>query len=354
MKTFGIIMAGGGGTRFWPLSRLKRPKQLLNLSGKSEMINETAERLKKVLPKENLFVYTARVQKKKVIETAAGRIFPENVIAEPCAKNTAACIAYAAVKIVKEHGDGVMIVSPSDAYVKNEDEYARILGKAATAAEKSDSLITVGIKPTFPATGYGYIKAGETEGEFKRVERFVEKPDLITAEKYVADGGYLWNSGVFIWKASAILKEFEKYLPDIYAEFKNVYSALNTPKESKAANAVYSKIRSVSIDYGIMEKAENVFVAVGDFGWNDVGSWDMLGAIAGTDGRGNTLKGDVIAIDSENSVVYSEKRLVATVGIKDLVVVETADAVLVLPKSRAQEAKKIVEELSAAGRKELL
>ena len=354
MKTFGIIMAGGGGTRFWPLSRLKRPKQLLNLSGKSEMINETAERLKKVLPKENLFVYTARVQKKKVIETSAGRIFPENVIAEPCAKNTAACIAYAAVKIVKEHGDGVMIVSPSDAYIKNEDEYARILGKAATAAEKSDSLITVGIKPTFPATGYGYIKAGETEGEFKRVERFVEKPDLITAEKYVADGGYLWNSGVFIWKASAILKEFEKYLPDIYAEFKNVYSALNTPKESKAANAAYSKIRSVSIDYGIMEKAENVFVAVGDFGWNDVGSWDMMPVLNKTDENNNVVVGDVIAVNVKNSIAYSSGRTVALVDVDNLVVVETADAVLVCPKNKAQNVKKIVEEIKKAGRENLL
>ena len=354
MKTFGVIMAGGGGTRFWPLSRQKRPKQLLNLSGKDLMISETANRLKKVVPAENLYVVTAVAQADKIIKATAGTVDPKNVLSEPYARNTAACIGYAAIRIVAEHGDGVMIVSPSDAYIKDEKEYARVLKATATEATNGDALITIGIKPTFPATGYGYINFEKNEGEAKKVKKFVEKPDFLTAKKYVDDGGYLWNSGVFIWKASVILKEFEKNLPEIYASLMRIYPFVKTEKENRVVKKEYKKMQSVSVDYGIMEKAENVRVFAGDFGWNDVGSWDMLSAIAGEDQNGNVLKGDVIALDTVNSVVYSEKRLVATVGVNDLVVVETGDAVLVIPKDKAQDVKKIIDRLKTDGRKSLL
>ena len=347
-------MAGGGGTRFWPLSRIKRPKQLLNLSGKDFMICETADRLIKVAASENIYVVTAKSQADKVIDATKGRILSENIIAEPYAKNTAACIGYAAIKIMHDKGDGVMIVSPSDAYIKNETEYVRVLKVAVKAAEFADSLITIGIKPTFPATGYGYINFEKSEEDVKNVKKFVEKPDILTAKKYVDDGGYLWNSGVFIWKASVILKEFEKNLPDIYAGLMRIYPFIGTEKEKSVVRREYKKMRSVSVDYGVMEKAEKVQVVPGDFGWNDVGSFDMLSVIAGEDESGNVVKGDVIALDTINSVVYSEKRLVATVGVENLVVVETADAVLVIPKDKAQDVKKIVEKLKADGRKSLL
>ena len=354
MKTFGVIMAGGGGTRFWPLSRLKRPKQLLNLSGKDVMINETATRLDRILATENLYVITAANQAEKIKKATAGKIPAGNVISEPYAKNTAACIGYAAIKLLKERGDGVMVVSPSDAYIKDETEYVRVLKVAIKAAENTGALITIGIKPTFPATGYGYINFVKSEDDVKSVKKFVEKPDIITARKYIEDGGYLWNSGVFIWKASVILKEFEKNLPDIYASLMRIYPFIGTEKEGRIVRKEYKKMQSVSVDYGIMEKAENVRVVAGDFGWNDVGSWDMLSVISGEDINGNVIKGDVIALDTFNSVVYSGKRLVATVGVSNLVVVETADAVLVLPKDKAQDVKKIVEKLKADGRKDLL
>ena len=212
MKVFGVIMAGGGGTRFWPLSRIKRPKQLLKLSGKDLMVNETADRLKTVVKGDNIYVVTARKQADKLLNATAGRINPANVISEPFPKNTAACIGYAAIRIIKEHGDGVMFVSPSDAFVKDIAEYKRVSEIAVKAADTFDSLVTIGIKPTFPATGYGYINFDNTDGSVKTVKRFVEKPDFDKAKKYVDDGGYLWNSGVFFWKASVILNEYKKPL----------------------------------------------------------------------------------------------------------------------------------------------
>lgn len=354
MKTFGVIMAGGGGTRFWPLSRNLTPKQLLNLSGKEIMVNETADRLNRVIPKDNVYVITNVSQADKIKIVMAGRVKPSNVIGEPSARNTSACIGYSAVKIIKEHGDGIMVVSPADAYIKDEDEYARVLSVGISAAENSNGIITIGIKPTFPATGYGYIEFENENTEVKKVKRFVEKPDIKTAQEYFNSGKYAWNSGVFIFKASTILKKFEQFLPDIYKGLIEIKDSLGTADEEKTVNGVYPNLRSISVDYGIMEKAQDIFTVSGDFGWNDVGSWDMLGVLNKEDKNGNVIKGDVISIDTINSVVYSSGRTVATVGISNLVVVETPDAVLVCPKDKSQDVKKIVEQLKAEGKKELL
>jgi mannose-1-phosphate guanylyltransferase len=293
-------------------------------------------------------------QAQKIREIASGKILPQNVIEEPSARNTAACIGYAAVKIMVEHGDGVMIVSPSDAFIKDQNTYASILNLAVEKAKTTNSLITIGITPTFPATGYGYIQFENSEEKVKKVQRFVEKPDLETAKEYLSKGNYVWNSGVFVWKASVILEKFKSLIPDIYADLMQIKDAIGTDKEMQTVNRVYPNIRSISVDYGIMEKSSDILVIPGEFGWSDVGSWDMMGVLNEKDKDGNVLSGDTVCIDTKNCVVYSKKRLVATVGIENLVVVETDDAIMVCPIDKAQEVKKIVDKLKDSGRKDLL
>lgn len=350
MKVFGVIMAGGGGTRFWPVSRAKTPKQLLDLSGDGIMINQTVERLEKISP-DLIYVVTATDQKDGVINALSGRVKEKDVICEPFAKNTAACIGYAAVRIVKEHGDGIMAVSPSDAFVKDEKGYAKTLKTAVLAAE-SGALVTIGIKPAFPATGYGYIKCGDGD-VVKKVERFVEKPDLKSAESYLKQG-MLWNSGVFVFKASAILDEIKVFIPDLYAALIELSDFIGAEDEALAAERAYNKIPSVSIDYGVMEKTDKALVVKGDFGWSDVGSFDALGSMLGNDACGNVIRGDALTVDTKNSVIFSEKSFVATLGVKDVIVAVTDDAVLVCDKSRAQEIKSLVDKLKEQGRKDLI
>ena len=355
MKTFGIIMAGGGGTRFWPLSRNAVPKQLLNLTGKEIMVNEASDRLFTVCEKENVFVITNKVQAPAMKKVTEGRLLENQILVEPCARNTAACIGYAAFEILKKFGDGIMVITPSDAYIKNESEFTRVLQKAVSAADEKNALVTVGITPTFAATGYGYIKYDKADsGDAKKVFEFKEKPDAETAHSYVKSGTYVWNSGMFIWKASVILENFKKLLPDVYAGLEKFSEAIGTLDEQKMLEKIYPELQSISIDYGIMEKAENVLVVPGDFGWNDVGSFDTLGAIHSADKNGNVLIGDTLALDSKDCVLYSNGRLVSAVGLENIVVVETKDAVLVCDKNKVQDVKKIVEELKARSREELL
>ena len=353
-EIYGVIMAGGGGTRFWPLSRRLVPKQLINLSGNDVMVNETIDRLSRVVRSENMYIVTNSAQAEGMEVATRSRLSAGNILKEPAARNTAACIGYAAVRLLKERGDGVMVVTPSDAYIRDAEEYARVLRAAIGRAESGDCLVTVGITPTFAATGYGYINFEQSEDPVKRVKRFVEKPEKSVAERYLAEGGYVWNSGVFVWRASAILKKFRQYLPDIYSELCKIGSAVGTPEEESVLAEVYPRIRPVSIDYGIMEKSDDICVVPGEFGWNDVGSWDMLGAVRPRDENGNVAVGDALLVDSANSTVYAGSRFVSVVGVQGLVVVETPDAVMVCPADRAQDVKKIVEELQRRGRDELL
>ena len=354
MKIYGVIMAGGGGTRFWPLSRQATPKQLLNLSGKDLMVNEAIDRLSKTASKDDIFIVTNKTQVAKMLEATNGRIQKNHILSEPSARNTSACIGYAAMEIVKKYGDGIMVITPSDAYIKNEAEFTRILGIAVKAAEEKDALVTVGITPTFAATGYGYIKFQKSGENVLKVLEFKEKPDEATAKKYVESGEYAWNSGMFIWKASTILKKFEKYLPEIYEDLQKIGDAMHTADELKVIEEIYPKINSISVDYGIMEKADDVFVVPGEFGWNDVGSFDMLGVLHEGDEKGNIKIGDQINIDSKNCITYSSGRLVATIGLENVVVIETGDAVLVCDKNKVQDVKKVVEQLKKDGRNELL
>ncbi|MBQ7581401.1 MAG: mannose-1-phosphate guanylyltransferase [Lachnospiraceae bacterium] len=352
MKRYGVIMAGGGGTRFWPLSRKSLPKQFLNLTGKDIMVNETIDRLTEVILKEDFFIVTNQAHADLTFLMAAGRLQKDHILAEPAARNTAACTGYAAMEIVRKYGDGVMCIFPSDHYIRNTDAFARTIEQAAELAEETGKLITIGIKPTYPATGYGYIRKKKHSG--MEVQEFVEKPDLETAKEYIASGNYLWNSGMFVWKASVILEHFKELLPDIYACLEKIGKAMKTPKEQQTIAKIYPTIPKISIDYGIMERARDVLVRDGDFGWDEVGSWETLDALYKPDADGNVIRGEHIGVDTKNCISYSDGKLIATVGVCDLVIVETKDAVLVCDKKRAQDVRKIVETLEEQGKTEYL
>ncbi len=354
MRKYGVIMAGGGGTRFWPLSTTENPKQLLNLTGRTAMVNEAVLRLQKVVDKDDVFIVTNKTQTKKMLEITSGLVKKDHILTEAFARNTSACIGYSAIEILKKYGDGVMVVTPSDAYIKDEEEFARVLSVAIESAEKSENLYTIGIKPTFPATGYGYIKFEKTDAEVKKVEKFVEKPTLEVAEQYFNSGDYVWNSGMFVFKASTILRKFEKYLPDIYANLSKISECFGKEKEQELIDNIYGEIRKISIDYGIMEKSDEIFVIPGDFGWNDVGSLDMLEVLHTPNKDGNVLIGETTEIDCKNVISFSSGRHIALIGLEDVIVVETDKSVLVCAKERAQDVKYVVEKLKEQCKKELI
>lgn len=355
MKTYGLIMAGGGGTRFWPLSRKRVPKQLLNLDGKEIMLNETIDRLKKTVFQEDIFIVTNRDQVELTKQVTEGRVLENHILAEPSARNTAACIGYGAIEIIKKYGDGIMCILASDHYIKDEETFTEVLKKAIATVEETDGLVTIGIKPTFPSTGYGYIKNAAIQGkEYKSVLEFVEKPDLERAKEYIQDGNYAWNSGMFVWKASTILKYFERLLPDIYEKLVLIMEAMGTSSEYDILQAIYDTIPKISVDYGIMERADSVYMLEGDFGWNDIGSFDALTAIYESDENGNVLRSDAIMVNAKNNIVLGDNKVIALVGVADLVVVDTKDALLVCNKDKAQDVKEVVSILEREQRKHLL
>ncbi len=350
MKVYGVVMAGGGGTRLWPLSTRKKPKQFLNLSGRETLVNEAVDRLAGVAAPEDLFIVTNASQAEMMREQTAGRVKEDHILLEPAARNTAACIGYAAMTIVEKHGDGIMCVVPSDPYIRDEEKFRETLCEAVRAAEETDALVTVGIRPAYPSTGYGYIRSRQVEGKnYRRVEEFVEKPDAETAKRYLESGEYAWNSGMFIWRASTILSYYEKLLPDIHACLRKLAAGFGTPEEERVLWEVYPAIPKISVDYGIMERASHVLMLTGDFGWSDVGGWDAINVLHEADGDGNLTVGDTLLLDSRNCTAYSVDKLIAAVGVSDLVIVQAQDAVLVCPQSQTQRVAEIVEALSQRG-----
>jgi mannose-1-phosphate guanylyltransferase len=350
-------MAGGGGTRFWPLSRQEVPKQLINLSGQDALINETINRIDSLANKEDLFIVTNEKQIDALKDIVKDKCIYENILPEPSARNTAAAIGFAAFNIMKKFGDGVMCVYPADHYIKDEEGFTKVLNKAIDVAKNNDKLVTVGITPTFPSIGYGYINfdydavVGSSAYE---VLEFVEKPSFEVAKSYVDSKKYVWNSGMFVWKVSKILEDFKRYLPKVYDKLEEIAEHMGTDKEAQAIKDIYPTIPSISIDYGVMERSNDVVVVPGDFGWNDVGSWDSLGAIYPTDEDGNIKRGENITIDTKNSIIYSDDKLVTTIGVSDLIVVATNDAVMVCRKDKAQDVKKIVDVLKEKDRQEYI
>ena len=354
-NTYIVIMAGGSGTRFWPLSREAMPKQLLRIDGEETLIQQTIARVRPLIPTDHIHIVTNKSQADQ-IRYQVPELNRNNFIIEPAAKNTAAAIGLAAVYLNHHNADSVMGILPADHVVKNKEAFLDTMKCAFTAAREG-YLITIGIKPVRPETGYGYIHAGEplnpSTGIFY-VDRFTEKPDIDTAKKYVADGRYFWNSGMFVWKTSVILDEIERHMPSLGAGLKEIRSAIGSSDESSVISRVFAGLESVSIDYGIMEKSDKVVVIQADLGWSDVGSWTALDDISPRDARGNVIAGNVVDVESRDSIIYASNRLVATAGLNDMVVVDTEDATLVCHKDRAQDVKKIVDELKKRGAEEHL
>ncbi len=351
MNVFSIIMAGGGGTRFWPLSRQCRPKQLLNLGGSDAMINETIKRNAAVISYNNTFIVTNQSQSEILKEILLEGVPRENVLSEPVGRNTTACIAYAASKIHKRYGDSIISIFPSDAYINKEEEYLNVLVRAIKFAEENDSFITLGIRPAFAATGYGYIKYSPHDRHegICFVEEFIEKPNSEKAKLYLNSGNYLWNSGILVCRTGVILDNIRRFLPKLYKQIETLSEYYDTVQETEMLNTIYPLLQSVSVDYGILERSDDVMVIPGDFGWNDVGSWDMLGVVFPPDKNGNIVKAEHVGIDTKNTIVYGNS-LIATVGVEDMIIIKTDDALLICPKSRAQEVKDIVELLKDSGK----
>lgn len=356
MNTTALIMAGGRGERFWPKSRKNMPKQFLSLTddGKT-MIQLTVDRISSMVKIEDVYVSTNKDYKTLVLEQLPG--LPEqNVLCEPVGRNTAPCIGLGAVHIAKKYDDAMMFVFPSDHLIKFNKMFIRTLQDARDVAEKDDNLVTIGIAPDYPETGYGYIKFDSqiTEGRSYKVDRFVEKPSLEIAKEYLASEEYLWNSGMFIWKVSSILKNMQKHMPDTYDALRRIQAAIETEMEETVLEKEFYSIQSQSIDYGIMEKAEDIYILPGTFGWDDVGSWLAVERIKKTNEFGNVVNGNIITVNTHNCIIQGEKKLIATIGLEDMIVVDTEDATLICAKDHAGDIKKVLENLKICNREEYI
>ncbi len=349
---YAIIMAGGSGTRFWPLSREKMPKQLLKIGGEDTLIRQTVARMMPLVPVDNIFIVTNASLADSIghqLKTRFERTWDNNLILEPEAKNTAPALGLAALHLERMDPESVMVVLAADHFIKKSADFLDLIRKAGEAA-RLGYLVTLGIKPDRPETGYGYIRSGLPCGDnglqgVCRVQSFVEKPDLETAKRYVQSGDYFWNSGIFIWKTSVFLAEIEKHHSSLHQGLCEIRRHIGTDREADAIRQVFSRLESISVDYAVMENTDRAAVIPADIGWSDVGSWTALDDVSQRNESGNVVTGNVIDIGSRDSIIYAEKRLVATIGLRDTVVVDTPDATLVCSKERAQDVKKVVDEL---------
>ena len=356
-QAFAIILGGGAGTRLWPSSRRARPKQLLSLGGRESLLAAAVRRARDIVGLENTLIVTAADQE-AAVRADIPSLPPENVVAEPMPRNTAAAVGLGALTAARRAGpDAVIAVFPADPFIGDEPAFERLVRLAI--AEARETIVTIGVRPTHAETGYGYIRLGArlprgpAADPVHDVGGFVEKPDLPTAEKYLASGQYLWNSGMFFLTAGRMLEECRRHLPGLGALLDQ---ALAAPDPSAAIAAGYKDAPSISIDNGIMEKTTGLRVIPGEFGWNDVGSWAALPAMRPADARGNVVLGEATLIDGDGSIVVAEEGapFVGVVGVRDLVVVATRDAILVVPRDRAQDVRKVVEAAKQAGRSDLL
>lgn len=347
-------MAGGRGERFWPKSRNSCPKQFLSLTSDGEtMIQKTVNRLRPLVDAKDIFIVTNAAYT-GLVKDQLPDVPAENILAEPCARNTAPCIAFAAAIIGRKYDDAIMLVLPSDHLIGYENIYIKTLKKAVAVAEQGKNLVTVGITPTYPETGYGYINFGEEKGDAYQVERFVEKPDLPTAKKYLSSGKYLWNSGMFVWKISSIMANMKEFMPDVAEGAERIAASFGTPDFEEVLVREFTAFPSESVDFGIMEKASDIYTLPGSFGWDDVGSWLAVERINETDENKNFISGDVIAVDAERTTVCGGKRLIAAIGTEDLIIVDTDDVLLVCSKNNTQDVKKVIAQLKETGRTELV
>ena len=344
---YAVIMAGGVGTRFWPRSRNKRPKQLLKILDHNTMIQATVSRLKGLVSQDQICIVTTEPQ----IEEIKGQLpflSLENLIVEPKGKNTAPCIGLSAIILKHRDPNAVMAVLPADHRILDEQLFRKVLGAAEVIASKQDCLVTIGIHPTYPSTGYGYIQVNGKVDEINdidifKVKTFAEKPDLTTARSFLTSGDFLWNSGMFVWKAKSILREIEESLPELYDGLMEIEKYLGTKSQDEVIKKVYCTIKSISIDYGVMEQSKNVFVLKGEFDWNDVGSWEEIYKISKRDQDNNVIIGDHFAKDTSGCLIDSPNRFIATLGLENLIVIDTDDALLICRRDMAQDVKDLVD-----------
>ena len=356
MKKTALIMAGGRGERFWPRSRKSMPKQFLSLTGDGKtMIQLTVERVLPLIAIEDIYVVTNRDYMQLVREQLPG-IPGENILCEPVGRNTAPCIGLGAVCLAEKYGEAVMVVLPSDHIIKYNSMFLQNLADGCSVAENGENLVTIGITPDMPETGYGYIKfkGSETNGRAFAVDSFVEKPDLETAKAYLSSEQYLWNSGMFIWKVSSILSNIKKHMPEMYEGLLSIRNAIRKPEFNTVLEKEYSAFNSESVDYGIMEKAQNIWILSGTFGWDDVGSWLAVERINPTNEFGNVVNGNFITIGTKNCILQGNSKLIATVGVKDLIVVDAGDALLICGKDDTGDIKKVLEILKICNRTEYI
>ncbi|MBO7198689.1 MAG: mannose-1-phosphate guanylyltransferase [Alistipes sp.] len=344
-----VIMAGGAGTRFWPMSRQSYPKQFLDILGTGKsFIRHTYERFNTIVPKENFIVVTNQRYKELVLEHIP-ELNEEQILCEPIGRNTAPCIAYAAYTLQKINPEAEMIVTPADHLILNEQEFYNVVMQALEFIGKNDTLMTIGITPTRPETGYGYIQR-TSNSKICKVKCFTEKPNREMAEAFLECGEFLWNSGIFIWKLRDILSALNQHLPEHAALFNSIADKLRTPEEAEAIEHIFSECRPISIDYGVMEMASNVHVINGDFGWSDVGTWGSVYQHIRKDRYANAYNPEQVHIyNTRNTLVSLPKDKVAVVnGLKDYIVVDTEDALLICPMSDEQNIKTYIEEVRFA------
>ena len=341
--TYVAIMAGGVGSRFWPGSRESRPKQFLDMLGVGKsLLRLTFERFLPICPASNIFIVTNAAYRDLILEQIP-EITDNQILCEPSRNNTAPCVAWTAFKLAALDPEANFVIAPSDHIVLKEPVFLEKIQTALQFANTHDALVTLGIQPSRPDTGYGYIQMEQeaAPGIFK-VKRFAEKPDLATAQQFVASGEYLWNAGIFIWQAQSILRAYQQLSPDIYAILEQGCAVYNTPEEQAFINTAYPTTPNISVDFAIMEKAENVYTIPAEFGWSDLGTWASLHAECPKDEHGNALQGTVIALDTHNTLVRIPKGKLAVVkDLEDYIIVDTPDALLIYPKSKEQEVKQV-------------
>lgn len=340
------LMAGGVGTRFWPYSRNSHPKQFLDVMGTGKsLLRSTYERFLPLCPPENIFVVTHQEHVALTLEQIP-ELKESQILAEPMRKNTTPCIAYACHKIVKINPEAILVVSPADHLILNEVDFQQTILKAAEHAGTQDKLITLGITPTRPETGYGYIQFLESKNPLKKVKTFTEKPELALAKKFIDSGDFVWNAGIFIWSVQTFLKAFRKHLPEMAEIFDDASEKISTPEEKAAIQTAYAQIKNISIDYGIMEKAENVYVWLSNFAWSDLGSWASLHDVSRKDENNNAIAADALVYDTRNSIIKGPKdKLIVVQGLNGYLVGAFDNVVIVCEKDKEDLFRRFVNDL---------